>query len=114
MGIGGSIFLIAVGAIIAFGINVHPGALNLYAIGWILMLVGLFGLGLTLWIWNSRRRRVITRRRVVDPTPPTYVEPRRVYDPTPPAAYPVQQTVPASETYVEEEHRSAEGPPRPY
>jgi hypothetical protein len=59
MGIGGSIFLIAIGAIIAFGVHVQMGWLDLAVVGWVLMLAGFVGLVLTLWLWNSRRRRVI-------------------------------------------------------
>jgi len=59
MGIGGSIFLIAIGAIIAFGVHVQMGWLDLAVVGWVLMLAGFVGLVLTLWLWNTRRRRVI-------------------------------------------------------
>lgn len=95
MGIGGSIFLIAVGAIIAFGLHVQTGFLNLSIVGWVLMLAGVVGLFITLWVWNSRRRQVVTRRPVApDPahtrrpvvsettyTDPGYVEERRTVDP---------------------------------
>jgi hypothetical protein len=60
VGIGGSIFLIAVGAIIAFGVNASVGWLDLSVVGWVLMLAGLVGLILTLWFWQSRRRIVTT------------------------------------------------------
>ena len=71
MGIGGSIFLIAVGAIIAFGVHVQMGWLDLAVVGWVLMRAGFVGLVLTLWFWNARRRRVVTQR----PTSTTeYVE----------------------------------------
>jgi hypothetical protein len=79
MGIGGSIFLIAVGAIIRFGVrNQTLGPLDLHVIGVVLMLAGLAGLLITLWVWNSRKRRVVTapssqhvERQVVNsPTPP--------------------------------------------
>jgi hypothetical protein len=70
MGIGGSILLIVVGAILAFGINNQDlGPFNLDTIGWILMLAGLFGLVLTLWVWNSRRTRVV---QAPPPPPPSY------------------------------------------
>lgn len=60
MGIGGSIFLIALGAIIAFGVkNTSVGPLDLTVIGWVLMLAGLAGLALTTWFWNTRRTRVV-------------------------------------------------------
>jgi protein-S-isoprenylcysteine O-methyltransferase Ste14 len=61
MGIGGSIFLIAVGAIIAFGVHIQMGWLDLSVVGWVLMLAGFVGLVLTLWFWNSRRRRVVVQ-----------------------------------------------------
>jgi hypothetical protein len=60
MGIGGSIFLIAVGAIVRFGVrNQTVGPFDLHVIGWVLMLAGLAGLVITLWVWNSRKRRVV-------------------------------------------------------
>lgn len=61
MGIGGSVFLIALGAILTFGLNVSLGWLDLDIVGWVLMLTGLFGLILTTWFWSSRRRRTVTR-----------------------------------------------------
>jgi hypothetical protein len=60
MGIGGSIFLIVVGAILTFAVNLHVGGVDLHIIGWILMAAGVVGLVATLWIWSSRRT-VITR-----------------------------------------------------
>ncbi|MDP9247244.1 MAG: DUF6458 family protein [Candidatus Dormibacteraeota bacterium] len=68
MGLGAGIFLIAVGAILAFAINVDTGgAINLHAVGWILMVVGVLGLLLSIMFWSSwggpsyfRRRRVTT------------------------------------------------------
>jgi hypothetical protein len=60
MGIGGSILLIVVGAILTFGLDdTDLGPFNLDTIGWILQAAGLVGLVLTLWIWNSRRTRVV-------------------------------------------------------
>ena len=44
MGIGGSIFLIAVGAILAFAVHVSVGWLSLNVVGYVLMLAGLVGL----------------------------------------------------------------------
>jgi hypothetical protein len=61
MGIGASIFLIAVGAIIAFAIHQQDfGWLDLNVVGWVIMLAGL---ALLLTTLNFRRRR-----RVVAPT----------------------------------------------
>ncbi|MEG3632850.1 DUF6458 family protein [Verrucosispora sp. WMMA2044] len=59
MGIGGSIFLIALGAIFAFAVEADLGWLNLSVVGWVLMLAGVAGLIVTLYFWNSRRRAVV-------------------------------------------------------
>ena len=56
MGIGGSIFLLALGAILAFAVNAHISGLDINVVGYVLMLAGLAGLIITLWFWNSRRR----------------------------------------------------------
>jgi Domain of unknown function (DUF6458) len=58
MGIGGSIFLIALGAIFAFAVEADLGWLNLTVVGWVLMLAGVAGLLATLYFWSSRRRTV--------------------------------------------------------
>jgi Domain of unknown function (DUF6458) len=60
VGIGGSVFLIALGAILAWAVHIQLGWLDLRVVGWVLMVAGVFGLILTLWFWNSRRRRVTT------------------------------------------------------
>lgn len=57
MGIGGGIFLIALGAILAFAVRVEVDIVDLRVAGWILMLAGGTVLVLTLWFWQSRRRR---------------------------------------------------------
>lgn len=53
MGIGVSIFLIAVGAILAFAVNVTAEAVDLNTVGVILMIVGAAGLLLSLLFWSS-------------------------------------------------------------
>ncbi|MGC4894401.1 DUF6458 family protein [Micromonospora sp. DT31] len=72
MGIGASIFLIALGAIFAFAIDADLGWLNLNVVGWVLMLAGLAGLLTTLYFWNSRRRVVAApvQRVVAEPVAP--------------------------------------------
>jgi hypothetical protein len=79
VGIGGSIALIAIGAILAFGVEVSVGWLDLWVVGWVLMIAGVLGLILTLWFWSSRRRETVTRvpaaSEYVDERP--YVEQRR-------------------------------------
>jgi hypothetical protein len=46
MGLGVSLFLIAVGAVLAFAVNTTVNGLDIVTVGWILMLVG--GLGAVL------------------------------------------------------------------
>ncbi|MFF5172463.1 DUF6458 family protein [Micromonospora sp. NPDC000089] len=74
MGIGGSIFLIALGAIFAFAVDANLGWLDLHVVGWVLMLAGLAGLITTLYFWNTRRRTVVAPVRadrvVADPVVP--------------------------------------------
>jgi hypothetical protein len=69
MGIGVSIFLIAVGAILAFALNVDISGVELDVVGFILMIVGLVGLIMTAFIWGPRNRGrgdVVEERRVYD------------------------------------------------
>ena len=74
MGIGVSIFLIAVGAILAFAVDVTTNGLDLDTVGVILMIVGAIGLVASLLFWSSfspygRRdvggERVIVRDREI-------------------------------------------------
>jgi hypothetical protein len=53
MGIGISLILIAVGAVLKWGIADTSTALDVGAIGVILMLVGFIGLAMTLAFWSS-------------------------------------------------------------
>jgi hypothetical protein len=68
MGIGTSIFLIAVGAILAFAVNATVQGLDLIAVGWILMGVGALGILISLVFWDSwggfggRRRTIVVER----------------------------------------------------
>ena len=62
MGIGASVFLIAVGAILTFALEVRVGFLDLDIVGWILMVAGVIGLIMTVLVWGPRRRRVIEER----------------------------------------------------
>ena len=70
MGIGVSIFLIAVGAILAFALSPDQiDMVNIDVVGFILMAVGLIGLIMTAFIWGPRNRRggdVVEERRVYD------------------------------------------------
>ncbi len=70
MGLGTSIVIFAIGAILAFGLNVSPTALDLDAIGTILMVVGIVG-GLVsvlfLMSWSAWPNRTIIRERYETP-----------------------------------------------
>jgi hypothetical protein len=67
MGIGASVFLIAVGAIITFALNWRVGVVNMDVVGWILMVAGVIGLIFTALIWGRRSSTVVERRDVDDP-----------------------------------------------
>lgn len=84
MGIGISVFLIAIGAILAFAVDLSVSGLDLAAVGVILMIVGAIGLAVALTaargMWGGPRttvddeyvgdgppsRRVVRRRTYVD------------------------------------------------
>jgi hypothetical protein len=71
MGIGTSIFLIAVGAILKYAVTDHISGVDLGTVGVILMIVGVVGLLISiLWmtIWADHRRRddLVVRRRERD------------------------------------------------
>ena len=84
----GSIFLIAVGAILRFATHLHVKGLDLKTIGLILMIAGVVGLIIAIWqwaVWSRRSRQsevLVDDRRVADPRyqrppsayrdPPTY------------------------------------------
>ena len=53
MGIPISLILIAVGAILAFAVHQDPNpSIDIDVVGWVLMLVGLVGLLLSLFLWE--------------------------------------------------------------
>jgi hypothetical protein len=70
MGIGVSVFLIAVGAILAYAVDVSVSGVNLDTIGIILMIVGAIGLVTSLLIFGRSgfggRRTVVTDSYVDD------------------------------------------------
>jgi|SRR5436190_605491 len=83
MRIGAGLLLIAVGAILRFGISpVSTHGIAIHTIGDILMIVGV--LGVVLWLvvwapWASRRRTVYREDAPVDREEPVYREERSVY-----------------------------------
>jgi ABC-type nickel/cobalt efflux system permease component RcnA len=67
MGIGVSLILIAVGAVLAFAVNVTTSGFNVNTVGWIMLVVGAIGVLLSLAFWSSwggfgSRRTVVTER----------------------------------------------------
>lgn len=69
----GSIFLIAVGAILRFATHLHVKGFDLRTIGLILMIAGVVGLVLAIWqwaVWSRRSRQtelLVDDRRAADP-----------------------------------------------
>jgi hypothetical protein len=71
VGIGVSIFLIAIGAILAFAVSAEVSGVDVQAVGWILLVVGIIGLVLSMIFWSSwggpaywsSRRRTYTDER---------------------------------------------------
>ena len=71
MYIGTSIFLIALGAILAFAVNATVAGFEIQTAGVILMVVGVIGLVISfalMTVWSDRRRRadVVERDRMVE------------------------------------------------
>jgi hypothetical protein len=67
MGIGVSLILIAVGAVVAWAVHVTTSGFNVHTVGYILLVVGIVGLVLSLIFWSSwaglgyfGRRRTVT------------------------------------------------------
>jgi uncharacterized protein DUF6458 len=71
MGIGTSIFLIAVGAILKFAVTASVSGIDLATVGVILMVVGIVGLLISLlWLMQAERRGTpVARERVVERDP---------------------------------------------
>jgi hypothetical protein len=59
MGIGVGIFLIAVGAVLAFAVDASVNGIDIQTVGVILMIVGALGVIVDLVIFAPRRRTVV-------------------------------------------------------
>jgi Domain of unknown function (DUF6458) len=80
MGIGVSVFLIAVGLILALAVHVTVAGLDVQLVGWILVIAGVLGLVTSFAFFGPRRRRttMVERTTPVDPgypQQPGYVQP---------------------------------------
>jgi uncharacterized protein DUF6458 len=53
MGLGVGIFLAAIGAILAFAVSATVSGVNVHAVGWILLIVGIVGIVLSMIFWSS-------------------------------------------------------------
>ena len=99
MTIGAGLLLIAVGAILRFGIStVSTHGIGVHTIGDILMLVGVLGVVLWLLVWapwapRARSRRTVVQRQV----PPGEVPPTR--------PYPADRAYEVDSTYEDEYRR---------
>jgi hypothetical protein len=76
MGIGVGLLLIAVGAVLAWAVDVSTSGFNIHAIGYILLIVGIIGVILSMIFWSSwagpgyfagegRRRRTVVHEEDV-------------------------------------------------
>jgi hypothetical protein len=81
MGLGVGIFLSAIGAILAFAVSKTVSGVDIHAIGWILLIIGILGIVLSMifwssWAgpgyWSSGRRRTTTVEDGPPAGPPPY------------------------------------------
>ena len=74
MGIGVSIVLVALGAILIWGVTAEASGVNVDAVGWILLVVGIIGALLSMIFWSSWGGFAGRRERetVVREEPPRY------------------------------------------
>lgn len=72
-GVGTSIVLLAVGAVLAFAVSVQTDGFNVNTIGWILMAVGAIGLVVSMIIGTSGRAGVDDRNTTIIEREPTHV-----------------------------------------
>ena len=79
MGIGFSIFLLALGAILTFAVHATVAGIDIRVVGVILMAAGALGLVLTMVVFTPRRNRSVTATHTVD-GPPSPAVATRVTD----------------------------------
>jgi hypothetical protein len=83
MRIGVGVFLMVLGAILAFAMETDVPGINVNSLGVILMLIGLVAVLYSLLFWSSLtpwgRRRIVARRRM-GVEPPVVVEEDRLDD----------------------------------
>lgn len=67
MSLGAGIVLLAIGAILAFAVDVHLDFVDLHTVGYILMAAGALGIILGIVLLSRRRGSVATSRSSIDP-----------------------------------------------
>jgi hypothetical protein len=67
MTVGFSLFLIAVGAILHWAVTAHVAGIDIQTVGTILMIVGVVGFAISLWMLISARQHA----RPAPPRPPS-------------------------------------------
>ncbi|HEY5100058.1 MAG TPA: DUF6458 family protein [Gaiellaceae bacterium] len=75
MGLGVGLLLAAVGAVLAFAVSATVSGVNIHAVGWILLIVGIFGVVLSMIFWSSWAGPgyfTSRRRTYIDEGPPSY------------------------------------------
>jgi uncharacterized protein DUF6458 len=76
MGLGIGIILAAVGAVLAFAVSATVSGVNIHAVGWILLIVGIAGILLSMIFWSSWAGpgyfTQARRRTYIDEGPPPY------------------------------------------
>jgi hypothetical protein len=75
MGIGVSLILIAVGAVLALAVDADVSGVDIHTIGWIVLIVGAVGLVLSMIFWSSWAGPgywTQRRRATYDDGPPPY------------------------------------------
>ena len=72
MSFGGSIFLIAVGLVLALAVNISVSGVDLHLMGWILAAVGALGLLLSVTFFGRRRAVVVEPPPEPNDYPPRY------------------------------------------
>ena len=57
MSLGASLFLIAIGAILRFAVTATVAGIDIQVVGTILMVIGVIGFAISLWLFLSARQR---------------------------------------------------------
>ena len=81
MSLGGGIFLIVVGAILAFALNVNLGWIDLHMVGYICLIAGIVMTIIGIILITRKRTSRVTRSTTIDPNTGQQVDTTRRDDP---------------------------------